>query len=250
MVPRLLGQLGPLSELAGIATLDLESQGWCWGKIVGKWHSGAYLLKHRCRLTSQMSSLYLWWLTISYLPFLGFNLGIPSDWARGQMFGLQTVVGNPGSMQPITLLPLGDGSGDDVAFEPPPAVYIQISGATTFDDVVASNEVIVASAIQINKGTNQLGASTMLEGVTSQRWDQTSPGWCWMGKQGAAMVVAAEGGPQGNLEWMLPAHQDTEGIIGWTNLAVLWPTISIWTPGFSLPQLPSFLLFVWLTEMQ
>jgi len=34
----------------------------------------------------------------------------------------------------------------------------------------------------------------------------------WTGEQGAAAVVSAEEHPHGNLEWLLPAHQDTKGV--------------------------------------
>jgi hypothetical protein len=55
---------------------------------------------------------------------------------------------------------------EDGACEPSPAVYIQFLGATTFDDLLA-REFATALAIRNDKGTGQLGASTMSEGVTS-----------------------------------------------------------------------------------
>jgi hypothetical protein len=122
------------------------------------------------------------------------------DWSKGQLLGLRTPVGNPGNEQTITSLPQGDGSAEDGACEPPPAVYIQCLGATAFDDLHASNEVVAAFARRIDEGTGLLGASTMSEGVTSSKLPGTSPGRCLMGEQGAAAVVAAEGGPQRNPE--------------------------------------------------
>jgi hypothetical protein len=113
---------------------------------------------------------------------------------------LRTPVGNPGNEQTITSLPQGDGSAEDGACEPPPAVYIQFLGATAFDDLHASNEVVAAFARRIDEGTGLLVASTMSEGVTWGKLGGTSPGRCGMGEQEAAAVVAAEGGPQGNPE--------------------------------------------------
>ena len=88
------------------------------------------------------------------------------DWSKGKLSGLRTPVGNSGNEQTITSLPQGDGSAEDGACEPPPAVYIQFSGATAFDDLHASNEVVAAFAIRFDEGTGLLGASTMSEGVT------------------------------------------------------------------------------------
>jgi hypothetical protein len=90
------------------------------------------------------------------------------DWSKGQLLGLRTPVGNSGNEQTITSLPQGDGSAEDGACEPPPAVYIQFIEATAFDDLHASNEVVAAFAKRIDEGTGLLGASTMSEGVTSE----------------------------------------------------------------------------------
>jgi len=35
----------------------------------------------------------------------------------------------------------------------------------------------------------------------------------WTGDQGAVALVAAENRQHGNLEWLLPARQDTEGVL-------------------------------------
>jgi hypothetical protein len=91
---------------------------------------------------------------------------------------LRTPVGNPGNEQTIPLLPQGDGSVEDGVCEPPPAVYIPFLGATAFDNLHASNEVVAAFARRIDEGTGLLGASTMSEGVTLGQLGGTSPGRC------------------------------------------------------------------------
>jgi len=62
------------------------------------------------------------------------------DWSKGQLLGLRTPVGNSGNEQTITSLPQGDGSAEDGACEPPPAVYIQFLGATAFDSLMRSSQ--------------------------------------------------------------------------------------------------------------
>jgi hypothetical protein len=86
-------------------------------------------------------------------------------------------VGNSGNEQTITSLPQGDGSAEDGACEPSPAVYIQFLGATAFDDLLA-REVVAALAIRIDEGTGLLGASTMSEGVSSGKRGGMSSGQC------------------------------------------------------------------------
>jgi hypothetical protein len=44
----------------------------------------------------------------------------------------------------------------------------------------------------------------------------------WMSEQGAAAVVAAEGGPQQNPEWLGPAPRAMKGVSGRRGLAPLW----------------------------
>jgi len=171
------------------------------------------------------------------------------DWSRGQLLGLRTPVGNSGNEQTITSLPQGDWSAEGGACELSPAVYLQFLGAAAFDDLLA-RDVVAALAIQNDEGTGLLGVSTMSEGVTSWKLGGTSPGRCWMGEQGAAAVVAAEGGPQGNPEWLLPARRDTKGVLGRRGLALLRRTVPIQAPGFSLPPLPSFLSSIWLARME
>jgi hypothetical protein len=82
------------------------------------------------------------------------------------LLGVWTLVGNSGNEQTITLLPQADGSGEDGAFEPSPAVYIKFLGPTTFKDVPAG-EVVAALGIPMERGNGPLGPSTMSEGFTS-----------------------------------------------------------------------------------
>jgi len=70
-------------------------------------------------------------------------------------------VGNPGNEQTITSLPQGDGSAEAGACESPPAVYTQFLGATAFNGLHGSNEVVAAFTRRIDKGTGLLGVSTM-----------------------------------------------------------------------------------------
>jgi len=46
--------------------------------------------------------------------------------------------------------------------------------------------------------------------------------WGWMCEQEALAIVAAEGGPHGNPEWLLPARRDTKTDTGQRGLALLW----------------------------
>jgi len=153
------------------------------------------------------------------------------DWSKGQLLGWRTAVGNSWNEQTITSLPQGDGSAEHGACKPPPTIDIQFMGATTFDDLHASNELAAAFTIQINECIGLLGTWTMLEGVTSETLGETSPGQCWIWEQGAVVVVAAEGGPQGYPEWLLPARRDTTWVPGRRGLALLWRTVLIQPPG-------------------
>jgi len=72
----------------------------------------------------------------------------------------------------------------------------------------------------------------------------------WLGEQRAAAVVAAEGGPHGNPEWLLPAHQDTKRVTGRRGLASCERTVNDKTSWISLPPLPSFPWFFWLKRME
>jgi len=65
----------------------------------------------------------------------------------------------------------------------------------------------------------------------------------WMGEQGAAAVVAAEGGPHGNPEWLLKARRDTKGVTGRRGLALCERTVNDKASWISLPPLPSCLRF-------
>jgi len=72
----------------------------------------------------------------------------------------------------------------------------------------------------------------------------------WMSEQGAAAVVAADGGPHGNPEWLLPARRDTKGVTGRRGLAPCERTVNGKASWISLPPLPSLLTFFWLTQME
>ena len=65
-----------------------------------------------------------------------------------------------------------------------------------------------------------------------------------MGEQRAAAVVAAEGGPHGNPDRLLPAHRDTKGVTGRRGLAPCERTVNEKASWISLPPLPSFLLIL------
>jgi hypothetical protein len=66
---------------------------------------------------------------------------------------------------------------------------IQTLGATAFDDLLASDEVIVAFALRIGECTGLLGAT--LEDITLYSQGNTDPS-AGRDEQGAAAVVAAE----------------------------------------------------------
>jgi hypothetical protein len=61
------------------------------------------------------------------------------DWSKAQLSDLLTPVGNPGNQPTATSLPQGDGSAEDGASEPSTHVYIQLLGATAFDDLMRSS---------------------------------------------------------------------------------------------------------------
>jgi len=69
-------------------------------------------------------------------------------------------------------------------------------------------------------------------------------------EQGAAAVVAAEGGPHGNPEWLLPARQDTKGVTGRRGLAPCERTANdkaSWITLSSLLYIPSLKIWHGLT---
>jgi hypothetical protein len=66
---------------------------------------------------------------------------------------------------------------------------IQTLGATAFNDLLASYEVVAAFALRIGECTGQLGAT--LEDITLDSPGNTDPS-AGRGEQGAAAVVAAE----------------------------------------------------------
>jgi len=63
---------------------------------------------------------------------------------------------------------------------------------------------------------------------------------CWLSKQGAAAVVAAEGGPHGNPEWLLPARRDMKRVTGLHGLASLWANRE-WQGLLDFPSIASIL---------
>jgi hypothetical protein len=115
-------------------------------------------------------------LVLGYSWFQSWNPEI--DWSKGQFLGLRTPVGNSGNEQTITSLSQADGIAEDGGCKPPPTVDIQFLGATSIDDLLASNEVAAAFAIRIDEGTGLLGVSTMSQGITSKKLGETNPGRC------------------------------------------------------------------------
>jgi hypothetical protein len=115
-------------------------------------------------------------LDVLVVPIMTYDLvlGLPwfqsrnpeIGWSTDQLLGLRTTVGKSGNEHSITLLPQGDGSAEDCACESPPAVYIEFLGASAFDDLLASNEVITAHPILIDKRTGLLGTSTLSVRIT------------------------------------------------------------------------------------
>ena len=71
---------------------------------------------------------------------------------------------------------------------------IQILGATTFDDRLASEEVVWTFFLSVGVRIGRLGVN--VESISSGEIGTRH----WTGEQGAAAVVAAEERPHGNLE--------------------------------------------------
>jgi hypothetical protein len=72
--------------------------------------------------------------------------------------------------------------------------HIQILGATSFDDQLASEEVVWMFFLRVDIHIGLLGVT--VESISSGEIGTRH----WTGEQGAAAVVAAEERPHGNLE--------------------------------------------------
>ena len=179
MAPRLLRRLGLPSEPPYNSSLGLDSRVMMSAKDSRKTTMWCQYFEHLAPVDK---------LDVLVVPMTAYDiiLGLPwfesrnpeIDWSKGQLLGLQTPVGNSRNQQTITSLPQGDGSAEHSVCKPPPTVNIQVLGATTFDDLLASNEVTTAFAIRIDESTGLMGASTMSEGITLEKFGETSPGRC------------------------------------------------------------------------
>jgi hypothetical protein len=82
---------------------------------------------------------------------------------------------------------------------------ILIPGATTFDDQLASEEVVWTFFVRVGVRIELLGVT--VENISSGEIGIRR----WTGEQGAAAVVAAAERPHGNLECRVVARQDKKG---------------------------------------
>jgi hypothetical protein len=98
-------------------------------------------------------------------------------------------------------------SGEDC-----PTPDIVILGATTFDDLLASDETIETFAIPIGECSGLLGATMEVTTLDNPREIETINPKRWTSKQGAAAVVAAEERPR-IFELLLPARRVTMGVV-------------------------------------
>ena len=116
------------------------------------------------------------------------------DWTKGRLTALRTPNGPQRAKIPEAdrASPLPERGEENTNDEPPPD--IQLLGATAFGHLLASEEVAEAFAIRLGECQGLLGAS--LEGITEGEGNPRMLN----ARAGAAAVVAAEGGPQGNPE--------------------------------------------------
>jgi len=94
------------------------------------------------------------------------------DWSK-DLLGLRPPVGNSGNEQTITSLPQGDGSAEDGACEPPPAVYIQFLGAAAFDNLMRSSQPSPYDLTRHRSAgsINNVGRRHLMK----TRWDEPRP---------------------------------------------------------------------------
>jgi len=184
------------------------------------------------------------WITIQYLDYLApvnesdvlvvpmraydlalglpwFHTGHPDiDWAHRRL----TALPSPSASGVEEMTPMTTAVGSKVLEAENDKLLgcgpsIQTLGATTFDDLLASDEVVAAFALQIRECTGQLGAAS--EEITLD-----SPG----NKIQALDVTSREQWRQlqqkspseETLEWLLQACRDPEGVTGRWGLASLW----------------------------
>jgi hypothetical protein len=177
MAPRLLQQLRLQSNLARITTLGRDSWLMMAAKDSRKITIACPYFEHLAPVEEP---------DVLVVPMTAYNLVLALpwfqsrnaeiDWSKRQLLGLQIPVGNSGNEQTITSLPQGDGCVGDGASKPPPAVDIQFLEATTFDELIASNEAAVPFVIRIDEGTGLLGATTFWDSVNLEKLGQTCPG--------------------------------------------------------------------------
>ena len=108
------------------------------------------------------------------------------DWTKCQLTALRTPTGPqrakiPGADHASPLLEHGEGNPN---VDPPPG--LELLGATAFDHLLASEEVVKAFAIRLGECQGLLGAS--LDGVTEGEGNPRMLN----ARAGAAAVVAAE----------------------------------------------------------
>jgi len=116
-----------------------------------------------------------------------FNTRNPEiDWTKGRLTALRTPNGPQRAKIPEAdhTSPLPERGEGTTNVDPPPD--IQLLGATTFDHLLASEEVVEAFAIQLGECQGLLGAS--LEGISEGEGNPRMLN-AWVG---AAAVVAAE----------------------------------------------------------
>jgi len=108
------------------------------------------------------------------------------DWTKGRLTGLQTPNGLQRAMIPETdhASPLPERGEGNTNVDPPPD--IQLLGATAFDHLLASEEVVEALAIRLGECQGLLGAS--LEGITDGEGNPNMLN----ARAGTEAVVAAE----------------------------------------------------------
>jgi len=108
------------------------------------------------------------------------------DWTKGRLTALRTPNGPQRAKIPEVdhASPLPERGEGNTNVDPPPD--IQLIGATAFDHLLASEEVVEASTIQLGECQGLLGAS--LEAITEGEGNPRMLN----GRAGAAAVVAAE----------------------------------------------------------
>jgi len=223
MVCELLWQLGVQLELAQIAILTFHQMLIMSATDHQKMVISYQYLKHlppddESHVFNVDMTTYDFVLSLSLFQFRNSNI----DCSTGQSLCLQTPVGNCANVRKILLLSKGDWTVDGCGCElSPPAVDIQLLGATALDDQLASIKLDIVYTGQTGKRTGLLRAATVMEGITCKWLEQMSCNQGWIGEQWAGVVVATERSLQRNSESLLPAPQDMKQVPQWNNLALL-----------------------------